>query len=226
MTERARAFQRDRVDAVARGLKVGGRPLHSGGRLILNIIPLSAFASSLHIDLELVSSHRHLFPPIHKGAWTSQFNFDGFITHSGGDVNHGYTQIFRNGILEATQSSIIREKNDYRYIPGAIIEPYIRSVLSTFIKGLSLVGVPVPLIIMLTFEGVEGVCYDPTGDMYYGSPPPLDQNTLYLPEGMVTEYGEEISYHRAVRPAIDALWNAAGQARAESFDQEGRWLSR
>jgi hypothetical protein len=222
--ERASGFRQERVNTIISGR--GPRALQSGGRLILHIAPLSAFASSLQIDLEVAHRNNNKFFPIHAGGgWAPRFNFNGFINERGGQTNQGYTQIFRNGILEATQANIIKKYNGGGpYIAGPTTELAISRVLSSYINGLKLIGVPAPLVIMLTLEGVEGVCYDPTVNMLEDYPPPIDQAILFLPEGIVTEYGEEIYYHRAVQPAFDALWNAAGHARASSFDQEGRWI--
>ena len=138
----------------------------------------------------------------------------------------GYTQVFRNGILEATLAKIIHERNGYFYIPGPIYETRVFGVLPSYINGLHLVGVPAPLVIMLTLQGVEGSCYDPTVNMLEDYPPPIDRPILFLPEGIVNEYADEIYYHRALQPAFDALWNAAGRVRTMSFDQEGRWVGR
>ena len=84
--ERARTFRKERVDMIISG---GGLPLQAGGRLILHIIPLSAFASTLQLDLAVVHQHHMCFRPINSMGMTPRFNFEGFINERGGETNLG-----------------------------------------------------------------------------------------------------------------------------------------
>jgi len=53
---------------------------------------------------------------------------------------------------------------------------------------------------------------------------PFDRNVIYLPECIIEEYGDDASYHRAIKPAFDALWNAVGYSESQFFDDNtGLW---
>jgi hypothetical protein len=45
-----------------------------------------------------------------------------------------------------------------------------------------------------------------------------------LPEVVIEQYGTSEDYQRTVRPAFDALWNAAGFSASKHFDADGRWV--
>jgi hypothetical protein len=216
--EQARSFRDERVRFVTEGR--GQRPLEGEGRLFLHIVPIAAFSGMVHLDIEQVYAKNDAFRPLGASGMIPKFNYYGFVNERGGDKNDGYTQIFRNGSVEATKAGIVRERDGYNIISGLGLERQIFLRFSSYIMGLRDVGVPPPLIIMFTFEGVLGARYVVESD-YYG--PPLPEPVLMLPECVLEEYGTEIDHHRAVRPAFDALWNAIGEPKSPFFNEDGLW---
>ncbi|MCZ6759807.1 MAG: ATP-binding protein [Gemmatimonadetes bacterium] len=220
--DQARQFRAERLEAIRSG--IGQRPLVSGGRIILHILPVASLSGAVAVDVEQVRQQYTAFPPIGSTGMTPSYNYHGFINERGGDENYGYTQIFRNGALEATKANIIRERDDCLFIPGLSLERQIFEVFSQYIIGLRDVGVPPPLIIMLTFEGVLRVHYVVGSNVYDEIEPPLPEDVLTLPECVLEDYGEDIDHHRAVRPAFDALWNSIGYPRSRFFNDQGLWI--
>lgn len=220
--EQARRFRDERIRLVTEGR--GQRPLEGGGQLFFHIVPLSAFSGMVHLDLEQVNAQFIAFLPLgtHLG-FSPRFNFYGFINESGGDKNYGYTQIFRNGALEATKARIIYENAGYLSIDGFNLEGKIFEHLSSYIMGLRDVGVPPPLIIMFTLVDVRDSHYLVKSGIRFEERPPLPERVLALPECILEDYGDEIDHHRAVRPAFDALWNAIGYAKSQFFNEDGLW---
>lgn len=226
--EQARRFRDERIQSAISGK--GLRPLDKGGRFFLHIIPVAAFSGMVHLDVEKIHDNYKAFCPIGVDHMNERFNYHGFINEREGDKNYGYTQIFRNGALEATIADILR--NDPKTgvsIPGLGLERQIFKRFSSYIKGLRDLGVPPPLIIMITFEGVSGARYAVKEDDIldrYNYHPPLPEAILTLPECSLENYGTEADHHRAVRPAFDALWNTIGYARSEFFDENGLWIGK
>jgi hypothetical protein len=220
--DRVRQFRQERLENIL-ALR-GRRPLQGNGRLILHIVPLAAVSSSWQVDLAIVHQNYQVFWPIGTSGMSSRFNFEGFINECGGDTNLGYTQIFRNGILEAIKTSIMTENNGIRRVPIISLERQIFAVLPGYLQGLRDLAIPPPVVVMITLEGVEGALYA-TGDQpWENTPPAIDRPILFLPECIINEYGTEIDYHRAMKPAFDALWNAADYPSAKTFSQDGRWI--
>jgi len=221
--ENIRAFRNTRLDTIISGQ--GPLRLNGGGRLILHIVPLTAFESTEQIDLKYSFSQRDMFRPIGSSGYSSRFNFDGLLIYKGEDPKDGYTQIFRNGILEATKASLIREREGHRMIPGRAFDKQVFEVLPKYINGLQALGIAAPLVVMLTLEGIEGaylVVSDRPFDLdgIYA----IDRPVLYLPEITIEEYGSITTYQSAMRPAFDALWNAIGFVASRYFDEQNVWI--
>lgn len=222
--EAAKAFRDERIRSIYEN--EGPRPLIGNGRLIIHIIPTAAFSGMVNINIGAAhEAHQH-FRPLASMGMTPRFNYYGFINERGGDDNYGYTQVFRNGSLEATMANLVRERDGSLGIPGLKVERSIFEVLSSYIFGLRDIGVPPPLIIMITFEGVGGAHYHAIRNDWDGYYPTLPNDLICLPECFLEDYGEPISHHRAVRPAFDALWNAIGYSEAQLFNEEGQWIDR
>lgn len=222
--EKARQFRNNRISVVANG--EGHRPLVDGGRLFIHIVATAAFSSMVHIDVEKIHEMHDSFWPLGASGMTPRFNFHGFVNERGGDQNHGYTQIFRSGALEAAKAGIVRKRNDRLFIPGLALERDIFERLSPYIDGLRDIGVPPPLIIMFTLEGVKGADYAVMENQWGEYEPPLPDDVLFLPECVLEEYGTALEYHKAVRPAFDTLWNAIGYSKSQFFDEKGSWVGK
>lgn len=220
--EKARQFRDNRISVVTSG--EGHRPLIDGGRLFIHIVPTAAFSGMVHLDVEKIHDLHDAFQPIGTSGMTPRFNFHGFVNERGGDQNHGYTQIFRNGALEATKASIVQDQGNGIFIPGLALERQMFKQLSLYIDGLRNIGVPPPLIIMFTLEGVNGAKYAVMENTWGEYQPPLPNDILFLPECVLEDYGTSLEYHKAVRPAFDALWNAIGYSKSQYFDESGLWV--
>jgi hypothetical protein len=130
-------------------------------------------------------------------------------------------QVFRNGILEATKANILAEHEGQAFVPGAGIEHSIFERVLAYLDGLRDAGVPPPFLFLMTLEGVEGAIYAISQNAQ--ELPPFTQPVVTLPECLIDSYGDNIDYHRAVRPAFDTLWNSVGEARDMLFDDNGLW---
>lgn len=222
--ERTRIFRQQRIQSIVNGQ--GARPLQGNGRLILHIVPLQAFSSPSQIDLELVHQNSAPFRPIGASGYSSRYNFDGFVNYRANE-DFGYTQIFRNGILEATKASLIKEREDRRFIPGKGLEEQFFEIFPSYINGLKNIGVQPPLIIMITLEGVQNTGYAVANSFDLGhEPPPLSKADYFLPESVIESYSDNAHYHAAVRPAFDALWNALEFPYDHFFDNNDQWTGR
>ena len=219
--DRARQFRDERTTIICAG--EDDRPLLDNGRLILHIVPSATYSGMVNLDVEQLFDRCHNFQPIGAMGMTSGFDFFGFINKRGGDENHGYTRVFRNGCIEATLANIVCNHSEHPVIAGKSLERKIFEQFSPYIEGLRDVGVPPPLIVMFTLEGVRGATYEVKRAQGggYGSPLPLER--MLLPECVLEEYGTTADHHRAVQPAFNALWNAIGFSGSQFFDKEGVW---
>jgi len=234
---RVHQFRDERLHEIISGNSA--RPLQGDGRLILHIVPLAAVTSPWQVDLAKVFQLREVFRPMDvDGGTASRYNFEGIIIErsverSSVERNYGYTQVFRNGALEATKAGIILtgkiyiNRKEQKYIPRIKLEKDILKVLPGYVNGLRDVGLPPPLIVLFTFEGVKGIPYivSPNfNDLENVPEPVIEHDILRLPECLINEYGSVQDYQRAVKPAFDVLWNIAGRNSAQSFSADGSWI--
>lgn len=52
------------------------------------------------------------------------------------------------------------------------------------------------------------------------TPDPISKAALVLPEAVVDNYGTSADYERALKPALDVLWNSVSDG---FFDDNGNW---
>jgi hypothetical protein len=197
-------------------------------RLVMHLVPLASFGLGESIDLaQAHAMHYSLRPMAASTGFTPRINFEGFINIApGANARCGsYTQIFRNGIVEAVKAGIITKHNDGTLtLPGLAFDEWIFEVLPNYLMVLRDLGVPAPITIMLSLQGVRGAYLATSPNWRINSPPAFNRSVLELPEVIIEQYGTDIEYQRAVRPAFDALWNAAGQIASKHFDSEGHWI--
>jgi len=197
------------------------------GRLVLHIIPFSAFGHSHSLDVRQICDQHLSFRPISSQGMNYQYNFDGVINYRGGDVCYGYTQIFRNGIVEATKAEIMRNHEGQKIIPSLVFDQSIFEVLPGYLNGLQLLDVPSPLAVMISLQEISGSLLGVGGNIWgFNGPVPFKSSELLLPEIIIEDYGTEQDYQRVMRPAFDVLWNSAGYASSRYFNDDNLWVGR
>ncbi len=197
----------------------------SEGLLVLHIAPLSAFVGANQIDLQYVRQIRRYFEPLGSMGEPPRFNFDGLLIFRPGDNCHGYTQIFRNGLIEATKSGGVGVNRGERILfVRHIVEPLVTGIAS-YLDGLRILNVPPPIVVLVALHGVAGAKLG-VSDFEYRrediAPLPTD-DPLLLPEIIIDDYGNASDYARQLKPVFDTLWNASGFSRCPYYDADGNW---
>lgn len=77
---------------------------------------------------------------------------------------------------------------------------------------------------MITLDGVGGAKYAVRRTNPGDYVPTLPVGLIFLPECIIEDYGTKLEYHKAIKPALDALWNAAGFAFDDYYDETGLWV--
>lgn len=226
--ERIRQFRAERLaKIVADETPVA---LDEAARIILHIIPFGAFDPAARFDVTSLQKDPGHLKPINASVGRFRYNLDGVLTYGLSrrpTSACSYLQIFRNGIIEAVEASILRVRGEKPpYIPSGVYERELLKALPTFLSIQKRLGVEPPLFIMLSLLGVSGYVMavdrrlDRFGDHVY----PIDRDTLVLPEIVIENF--EIDPAEIMRPIFDATWNAAGWPRSMCYDDEGNWTGK
>ena len=219
--DRVRAFRRERLDLIAKGH--APVPLAViGGRLLVHVVPVSASEGYANVDIRIEENLRNLLAPVwSSGRFSSQFNLDGFMTVRGEIDHYGYTQLFRNGIIESVKSNIITKYKNTSIINGQNICNQCSHSITNYINMQEKLQIPPPFVVMITLLGIRNTRLMTSERRFLDeSPSEIRNEPLALPEVIIENFGSDFDYRRAMIPAFDALWNAGGYPQCDLMDDE------
>lgn len=245
LTERIRNFRLDRLSKIT----VGEEPvvLKPGARLVLHMIPSTAFDPSVRHDiswLNWTSSNRdqntsnlaqrltYLFHDSIPSAL--YFNLEGLIAvdRLQGQECRSYVQIFRNGIVEVVDAYRVNTIINDLPIWHPVMHGYLIKSISRTLELQEKIGVGLPVYILVSLIGMtqHRIFCDPSYFTEYSNP--LGRENILLPVGVVdgfssdTDEGDQRSGYRKQaeitgKDISDTIWNAGGFDRCYHFDENG-----
>lgn len=228
LTERVRNFRLERLARITNG--DAPAPLPDTAKLILQIVPFRAFEPGAQFDL--TSLRRDLAPIFSSGYNGPLYNFDGLLTvDERYDPQHNvrraasYLQVFRNGIIETVDVRLFSDPDSQQ--PTFHGKAYEHDLIGDVQRLLSIqegLGVDAPLILILTFTGVQGYRIWVSPEAFSNEGTEIDRDVLLIPEVVVTDYADDIPL--LLKPVFDTVWNAAGWQGSPNYDPEGKWIPR
>lgn len=223
--ERMRDFILRRTEVIRR--QQGPVILVGRGTLIAHILPLAAFGQPNPIAPESVFKLQHKFRPIGDfGGFSPGYNLDGFINRSGGDQCKSFVQVFRNGIVEAARTDIMGDYNQHAILYPDFAGQQLVDAIPLFFDALKALDVPPPYVVSVSYLGIGGSHLGLRGyDRYIERVTPFpNTEPLLLPEIVFDDApADNQELAKAMRPAFDAIWNAAGFAKCTQYDDQGNW---
>jgi hypothetical protein len=221
LLDRAREFHRERIQEVHAGDGPGPLPFRGeGGRILLHVVPFSAFGSEGALDLGLMQSE--YLPPIGCSGYNQGYNADGYYTTgNGSNTQSGYVQVFRNGVIESAAGDV-RTPTDQGYLLYAdYLENQTADKIERYMTVLSHVGIAPPLLIMLSGIRMQGTIM--VAESGTSAQLSLRKGDLLFPVVSIEAYGMKKDYCRALKPIFDAIWNAAGCPNSPNYAPGGKW---
>lgn len=222
IVERIRAFRTDRLIALANNETP--IPFVDDPKIVLHCIPIESFAGQPQYDVLPFYQNPTRLRPMGSSSWDRRLNLEGVVAFGGGKPAYSYTQLYRIGIIEAVQASILaQEYKGERTIPSVAYERYVFDYLPQCFQVLSEIGASVPVVVALTLIGTRGLrmSFDP---FRFEAGYPIDVDRLILPETIVTEFSTPVG--KILKPLFDLVWNACGYPASKNFDAEGNWVVR
>jgi hypothetical protein len=159
-------------------------------------------------------------------GYSTRYSSEGFVNVRGRDVPHGYTQVFKNGSIEAVKAGVLKgERNTRQYIHARLLPKTVLTRLPQYLEATRSMSITPPVIVIVSIQGVQGksVIYQ-GAEAFMEEGVPLKHDTISMPEIVIDQFGSPEDVRKAMRPAFDALWNAAGAAHSTVFDENGRWI--
>jgi hypothetical protein len=217
--EQIKEFRRERTRLVLNG----ETPVQiaDGAALILHLIPLDSFAARLDFSVDILKRNSsHIFALKALGR-AQRVNIDGIvISPGGGTIQSGYTQIFRNGVIEAVLGNITKPINNGQgmLLTIGIIQTALLNSLGEYLQPFQGLGIRPPVWCFLTLTRVKGAGIQSDAD--FEEKLPIDRDNLYLPEVLLDDLSVNIT--KVLRPLFDMIWNAAGWEKSWNVTPDGR----
>jgi hypothetical protein len=128
VTDRISAFRSERVIALENGRSI--IPLPDGPVLALHVMPVESFASGRSFAATGLSAvNLRPMGRLYSGV-SARINFEGIIGVPHGDLPRAYTQVHRNGVIEAVEVGILSGSMNSKLIPSLLFEETIVNYLS------------------------------------------------------------------------------------------------
>lgn len=217
LADKMKNFRTERLGrAVANELPLN---MPDSPKVVMHLIPFSAFNPFEPHELYTPESI-HESAPFCYGGLTHRINFDGYLVHTpegeGGNV-FTYSQLFRNGILEVVDSRMLRGGE----IPCNKFERELITSLQRYFELYNKMEIAPPVLIMLSLLNVKNFKMPISIDSFDDGGP-IDRDNLIIPEVLVEDFNIDVDI--LMKPAFDAIWNAAGYAKSLAYDENGRWV--
>lgn len=224
LEQRAKSFVGERFLRVEGNDGAMPMPIAEGA-LVLHLVPLPDFGANRRIEMSAITEQRDAFAPIGASGFSRRVNLDGFCVYriDGRGQCHGYTQVFRDGSLEATSTSMFPQHEGARMFGSLALPRGIFTALRSYMRGLRALDASPPFLLQISATGVKGVRMA-VNPMQFGDPPPFDREIMHLPPSLITEYSADDNYQSIVAEQMNSLWNAFGFERCFYFDEDGNWI--
>ncbi len=200
-------------------------PLLNNPKIVLHLIPLVSFASQNVIDFNILKRNTQYIIGLYGASGNNfRYNFDGFVSFATCVKEYNqqnsiwYTQLFRNGVIEAVDAFIIEAKKDNKVIPVYYEEKLINA-LNQYLKCQKKLELNLPILVMLSLINVKG--YIITNENLRSSNK-IDRDHLLIPESVIEDYDAKAA--DILRPMFDSIWQACGYERSFNYDEKGNWI--
>nr|WP_319372438.1 ATP-binding protein [uncultured Methanobacterium sp.] len=226
LIEKINNFRNERISSV---LSENRTPfsLTNGSKTIIHLIPLNSFYTRQNYEFdEVVISDSSKLKPVYGVNYSLRRNFDGLVTHNMllEGKTHSYTQLYRNGIIEAVSVELFN--NDEKQISRGFHEIKIVEAINNYLKIYEEVQMELPILVFITLIGVKDytMYIAPENRMFYHDTFKIDRDILELPEVILKKYEENIG--NIFKPCFDSIWNACGYNGSENYNRDGEWNPR
>jgi hypothetical protein len=222
VSERIRAFRADRIIALSNNDTP--IPFVNDPKIVLHCIPIESFAGQAQFDVLPFNQNPVLLRPMGSSSYDRRLNLEGVVAFGGGPpLSHTYTQLYRNGVIEAVQGSILaHEYQGKMVIPSIAYERYVFKYLPHCFEVVERIGANVPVAVALTLIGTRGL---QMGVQSFGLDGgyTIKENILSLPESIVYDFS--LPTGQILKPIFDLVWNACGYTGSANFDAGGTWIA-
>jgi hypothetical protein len=195
-------------------------PLTPGPKLAIHYLALESFEGKPHFDVLGLE-----FRPIgtQLGGWRPRINLEGAICVGLGDQPVSYTQVYRNGAIEAVHAGVLSNSVRPGLIPSFVYEETVVNYVPHCFEIIRTLGCNPPVLIGISLIGVRGMSLAHR-EMEMRPGVPIDRDVLALPEIIVEDLSVPVG--PLLKSTLDLVWNACGFELSIFFNDAGNWVGR
>ena len=195
--------------------------LKKGTMLIVHIMPLESVRSRKRFTASDLKAHSRMILPPGEQSGRYRFNAAGYASYDGEGEIGAYTQLLRDGRLEAVMTDTAYEHNGVRALRDGLCERAIIELVSQYLPFCKGIGLSHPLWLFAALAGCEGL----RGRTWHGfGEEAIHGQLVFLPEFEIVSPDIDPASH--LRPLFDCLANAVGLERSPNYDEQSNRLER
>lgn len=224
-TQKVKDFRTDRLGQILSGN--APQRLVDGPVLVAHLVPTQAALGLVQIDPVPYTNQGRL-PVIGTSGGLARLNLDGALVvrnETPQGETHGYSQFFRNGFFEST-FVLTRRMDDGRVLLASrSYEEHLIALLGNFRGELDRLDINGECAVMLSLLRADEVKLGVQSDWGFDDPHQtlFDRKILVLPDIVARS---EVSPEKAMKPAFDLMWQAAGLVGSRNYNNVGEWVLR
>jgi hypothetical protein len=210
-------------------------PISQKGNVILHFIPFDSFNPMREANIKMLQEKSDNLGLLYWKGWNTKYNLNGYLLYSPvtskENLSYDYTQIFRNGSIEAVDGLLFSTHEVSSHFPEKNIPIYDfeKSVLYYFKKVINYfksVNIQPPVYFSISLINVFGYSIpenNPIYSMVWGKSV-IDTDIVKLPESIINDF--DIKPESILQPMYDIIYNACGCERSNNFDEQGNFILR
>lgn len=224
--QRMRDFRAERLAKIS----TGQTPvtLDAAPKLVIHVIPTQAALGQAYIDPTRYTKGQQRLPVIGTlPASPVNLNLDGaFAPIVASGKPPGYTQQFRQGYFEAVWKLAPSGKEPTSVLPGVAYESYVNNFLGSVRGELSRLDLSQDLAVFMSLLDADQAVLSGPGEFGISgsySIKGFDRKDILLPDVLIDASS---TIGRAMRPAYDLMYQAAGYEGSPNYGDDGEWHGR
>jgi hypothetical protein len=206
-------------------------PISQEGNVILHFIPFDSFNPMQETDVKKLKEKSSDLGLLHWDGRSTKYNLNGCLLYSPAirdeTISYDYTQMFRNGSIEAVDGLLFSTDEVSSRSPVKNISMYAfeESVLHYFTKVMDYfksINIQPPVCFSITLINVSGYSIPEKNPIYrFLEKSVIDTDILQLPESIINDF--DIKPESVLQPIYNIIYNACGLEKSNNFDEQGNF---
>ena len=196
-----------------------------GAKMILHLIAEGRSTIDPNYNIEIIERNPKYLLPIKSIGLETSHTFDGFLTYTTdleGRVR-SYAHLYRKGIIESVEGSLIKTIVSKKEIPSVSFEEEILKVIPYYFEVFRRIGVESPIFIYLSFTQIKDYTMKLNKKILGVQPTHYQEENLKLTDIFIENFDKVDDIAKLMQPIFDEVWNAFGMFKSFNYDEDENW---